>query len=417
MARPPVSTDVDSRSNAPGSSVERPISSRELWFALVAGPLPWRDGRQFAASIVLAIGTAALLAATVAATAMSTASSMDDRLLSSLGLVGLLLWLGPELVVSISQTQHTLAIERGRWLIRPIGFTLSLVGAYHAIGAAAVLVFTSAGLESAATLSLVGVHQRLLGRLVEWVQGPLHIGLAIGILGVSVATWSGPPWALRAYLWLLGGAVLAAIASGAAAGWIARIAARETENLAAQQQRDARYFAGWLHDQVSNPVRLLRLRLADGTLVGPAVIAELDHLEAMLRAGQVDHLVESGIARLRDVAQPFLRLAERHGVELADVPEESVADLALTTSQARMASRAIGVLVNNAVQAGAKTISLRAQHQADALVIEVEDDAGGFVPHKIHHGRGLTDLRSDLSGGLDICPTAMGTVIRARVEL
>jgi anti-sigma regulatory factor (Ser/Thr protein kinase) len=85
----------------------------------------------------------------------------------------------------------------------------------------------------------------------------------------------------------------------------------------------------------------------------------------------------------------------------------------------------VSELVTNAVRAASGEpggVSLRAWDEEDRLVLEVEDDGGGFIgdlPDEVHlpdldatGGRGLFLVRA-LADEIDVLPGANGTIVRA----
>jgi signal transduction histidine kinase len=379
------------------------------------GPLLWRDNRPLGTASTMTLGTATFVATVVCAAMTTAASGGREHLWSATGTTALMIVFAPSAATIISNRPVPHGLLRIFPWVRAVSTVVAALALWHVLVAGVVLLSLAYGLEAAITLELVGIRNQTIRALRFAVLSPFHIGVAFGMLACAVALRVPEP--AFTYILMLISVLAGFSACAAAQHWCQSKEAQESNAFRSQRERDARYFAGWLHDQVSNPVRLLRLRAAEGQLDLPTLTSELDRLEAMLREGQVDHLVEAGVARLRDVAGPYLRLAERHGVNIADTPDAVVGSLALQTSSARLASRTIGILVNNALQAGARSISLRATHELDTLRLEVEDDAGGFDTTRSHFGRSLTDLHDSLNGRLELRKTAEGSLIVAVVPL
>ena len=102
---------------------------------------------------------------------------------------------------------------------------------------------------------------------------------------------------------------------------------------------------------------------------------------------------------------------------LGSVPDYDVASLSLDAERGRAAQRSLGVLVPNALQAGATWIAVRAEVVDGMLRLEVEDDAGGFDPD-LQVGRGLDALRREFGPDrLQLVRTTHGTRATTSIAL
>jgi hypothetical protein len=182
--------------------------------------------------------------------------------------------------------------------------------------------------------------------------------------------------------------------------------------------REHRSRGHWLHDDVCADLRLLRLRLEGGSFDPGAVLVELDELDHRLRLRQLDEFIGSGVVRLAEVVQPFLRRAQQQRVVIVESPTVEDAGLVVDGRTARTVQRVVSVLVANAVQAGTATLAVRLSASAGRIEVEVEDEAGGFDLALAPVGRGLDGLRHELGPGALTCErTARGSRLRAVVTM
>lgn len=175
---------------------------------------------------------------------------------------------------------------------------------------------------------------------------------------------------------------------------------RRTAHVADTARREEhRRRAHWLHDDVCAELQVTSLRLRTGRLAPEQVAEELADLDHRLRVRQTDELISSGDARLAELIQPALRRLQAAGVRLDAVPSLDDAHLRLQVHEARLFTRILGVLVSNAVNAGATAISLELATDLTHVSITVIDDAGGFPDLPLPQGRGLERLVNELGPG------------------
>ncbi|HEX8804606.1 MAG TPA: hypothetical protein VF743_10440, partial [Acidimicrobiales bacterium] len=110
-----------------------------------------------------------------------------------------------------------------------------------------------------------------------------------------------------------------------------------------------------------------------------------------------------GEAQLAELLQPYVRLAQDHDVTVVEVPRFEEAAITVHSDAGWLVQRALGVLVPNAIAAGAQHLAFRVSSGRDGFAIEVEDDAGGFDLAHVPAGRGLDGLQRDLGPGGMTC--------------
>jgi hypothetical protein len=111
-----------------------------------------------------------------------------------------------------------------------------------------------------------------------------------------------------------------------------------------------------------------------------------------------------------------VRLAQDHGVEVVEVPRFDDVGITVHGRTGHLVQRALGVLVPNALAANASRLGFRIGVEANEIVVEVEDDAGGFDLASIPAGRGLDGLRRDLGPGRVTCErVADGSRVRVTI--
>ena len=176
--------------------------------------------------------------------------------------------------------------------------------------------------------------------------------------------------------------------------------------------------AHWLHDDLTTSLRSMHVRLRSARIDREDVAAELERLDHRLRLRQVDEMLATGTVQLAQILQPYVRLAQAHGVDVVDVPRFDEASTTLEGPSGRLVQRALGVLVPNAIAAGAGQLAIKvATDDPSELSIEVVDDAGGFDLAMAPAGRGLDGLRGELGeGNLTCVRTDRGSRLRVRID-
>jgi hypothetical protein len=399
-------------------------SSRlDLWFAVAAGPGPWLDGQRLRPldQLVVAAGMGSALAVGLAVT--STAAASLEFGGPGLALFGLTL--AALLVVLFTTSPRLAALGPRPVVVARAGAALGVLAlTVKAFGSVQPLLLSgfgpAAGAHATATLRVVGAEVRWQDALRRFSTSTVHAGVLTGgvILAVLPATRS-----LRGDALDLGLALYALIATSTLTLAVLsrhrrRIAAGEDDHTAALRSAIHRDHAHWLHDDVCSELGYLRLRLQDGSVDHAALRQSLDDLDHRLRIRQIDEILEGGPARLGEIMQPYIRVAQTNGVELTEVPTYETGAMLLPPDAGRHLQRAMGVLTANAIQAGARRIAIRTWLEAGGLVVEVEDDAGGFDATTRIPGRGLDGLDRELGPGrLELTGTERGTSARAHIAM
>lgn len=403
----------------------------DLWLALAAGPAPWLDGEALDAEERLALSggiisaVAAALVVTAAASASPRLTGIVPTLALGLGILALV-----SLVVSAPFCKRHSGVggPAGRLapivtirLVASLGVLAIVVRVFGTVPALIVAGFgLTGGIEAAVTLRVLGADIPPRQLLRRSATSTLHLGVVTGLVGIALLGRSGdgPAIALQ---------VATAFYALAASAMISFIATRSL--LADHHRQDAdrvdaaridahRDNAHWLHDDVCSELRYLRLHVETDGLDRPELLARLDQLDHRLRLRQLDEVLYMGTATLSEIIQPYIRAAQNNGVALLEVPSYETAGMVISAAAGRQVQRAVAVLVANAIQAGASSLRLRTIVDDGRVVVEVEDDAGGFRPDATVAGRGLDSLRRDLgASGLVLEPTPQGTVARSTISL
>ena len=96
------------------------------------------------------------------------------------------------------------------------------------------------------------------------------------------------------------------------------------------------------------------------------------------------------------MAEPALRRAALAGVQRDGIPPADGLAGVVDPPAAELTTRALAVLLNNAIEAGATLLSIDLRWHPDTLTVAVTDDAGGFDLDDAPPGRGLDRLRDAL---------------------
>lgn len=401
----------------------------DLWLAVAAGPGPWLQGQRLSPQdgMVLATGMASGLVLSLAVTATAVASlalTMWQTLLFGSVLVGsMLVLVSPKLprpdrpgAGELVTTLLPLVAARCAAAMAVLALSVKAYGSVQPLALAGLGV--PAGAQAAVTLRAIGVHPTWLQVVRGFVLSTAHAGMLTGVL---ILAWLPVNRSLQGVVVALGLTLYTVVAVAAGTFAVVSTLAKESERGDAERVADVRAEvhrdqAHWLHDEICAELSYLRLRLQAGPVDPDTLRRCLDDLDHRLRVRQVDEILEGGPARLGEIIQPFLRAAQNNGLHLADVPTFEIGAALLEPEVGRQVQRALAVLTANAIQAGAREMAMRASIDGKDLVIEIEDDAGGFELTAAVAGRGLDGLRRDLGPQrLDLMRTERGTRAQVRI--
>jgi signal transduction histidine kinase len=414
-----------------GGGEGREIDS-DLRVALLTGASGWRDaGSRYTAP---ELGVVAVLAVCVVAvvTVLLVSAGLPAR---DAAVDGAARWVvaGVGTVTLLAAVAPSLAWPLG-WRPRRPGPSLGLIPVR--VAAVMVVVGCWTALLGPVAPVPIGVLGGVVGSeytLTAWVLGARSSGLSwwvdfqrssvnIGILACTVAIAVAVPEQVADILRVPLGFQVIAAAAAVTCSALERLR-RGIEQAGDQAVQVAlgdvhTRIAHWLHDELTSSLRLIRLGLHSGTLTSRQVGDELDVLDHRLRVLQLDEMIAAGPVQLAHVLQPFVRLAQSRGVDVVDVPRFDEASAEVRGPAGRLARRALGVLVPNAIAAGATELSFRITTvEPNRIEVEVEDDAGGFELDAVPAGRGLDGLRRDLGdGNLTHVRTERGSLLRVAID-
>ena len=154
----------------------------------------------------------------------------------------------------------------------------------------------------------------------------------------------------------------------------------------------------WMHDEVISLLTGVQMKFERQHLDAKGVSLELGALDHQLRLRQSEEALRSGAVTLGDLLQPYLRFIENLGARVTEAPAFESASCRVGEYDGRRVQRVFGVTIPNAVAAGASEVAIRFRLDLErsSLVVEVEDDAGGFDWTQLRAGGGLDTLRRDV---------------------
>jgi signal transduction histidine kinase len=396
--------------------------------AALAGPLAWGTADRSSTLVEAAAIRACLLAQIgLAVTVIGLATGHDDvtdgrsavaaaatSCTVAVGVTVLQTWLLATGRTVVLPTKVFVVIRLAALITFAVGWSVL------APGAETLLIWPLGayiGIETAITEMIIEHPHPVHVGLANVLLSPVHLGLIAGLVGAAVV---GRGTAVRV-------AVEAAVAvetlvvSGLATRWaIARLWFTESERTervrAEERASERRRRAHWIHDEVCADLRSVKLRLASGPMSAGEIDAELDELDHRLRLRQLDEIIASGDVTAAELIQPYLRRAQSAGIRLVDVPRYETASVRLSTDAAESVRRVVAGLVNNALAAGAHTLSIRLAHDQATLAVTVEDDAGGFELSEVPAGRGLSALADHIGPhNIEVQRSDAGAIVTARI--
>jgi hypothetical protein len=399
--------------------------------SFVAGPAYWWEVRAPAGGAergTALLGAIAFLVVLTIPLLLGRPVALDGptwvALLGSMTVIGALL-LAPSLLWAWGRqpriaraSARTVAVAR---LVGGVGFAICwLVLVDDRMLLASWPLGVALGAETFLTARVLGVPVQPFAWWRQFLRSGFHLGLLAGFMVLALAARDFAESIALLYA-VIHVVVFTAVVTVLGLGRVVSEGEREGRAKAAtyaEQFHRAR--AHWLHDDVSGELRLVRLKLETGKLAEGEVAAELAALDHRLRVRQLDELLRSGAVQVAEIIQPYVRLAVEHGATVVETPRFDDASMVLDEPCGRTMQRAVAILVGNALHAGATTIAIRTRLGAadGQVVLEVEDDAGGFAMDDVPAGRGLDSLRRELAPGYFEVETAdRGALVRAFVPL
>lgn len=404
----------------------------DLRVALLTGAAGWRDrdSQYTTAELAVVAVLGSCVAAVVTVLLVSAGLPADNAavagavrwVVASVGSLTLILAVAPSFAWPLGWRPRRAGPAWGFAALR-VGAVMLVVGCWTAllgpVALAPIWVLGGVvGCEYTLTAWVLGVHTG--GR--AWWWGFQRSGVHLGIWAVSLSVAAAYPdeWThlLRVPLSFQVIAVAAAVTCYSLERLRQVVEYRGTAQVSAALTEMHYRLAQWLHDEVATSLRLLRLGLRAGTVTPQQMSAELEQLDHRLRLRQLEEMLASGAVQLAQVLQPYVRLAQTHGVEVVAVPRFDETSQVLDPPAGRLVQRALNVLVPNAIAAGTKQLAFRVGSvEPSGLAVELEDDAGGFDLAAVPAGRGLDILRRELGDGNLRCDrTDRGSILRVVVE-
>jgi hypothetical protein len=401
----------------------------DLRIALLTGAAGWRDRNSNYGAAEMAV--VAVLAANVAAVIMVliVSAGLPARgaawtgasrwVAAAVGSATLLAAITPTVAWPLVRRHRPVKSILPRALVR-------VVAAMTVAGCWTVLLGAAAPWPAWILGSVVGGEVVLTGWLLgiapsgrQWWWRLESSSIHMGILAVSGLVLVARPDSIGDLALAL--LTFQAIAAGtgltcAGLNWLRGVIELRTEKKAEVRVAAAHNaMAAWVHDELLTKLRLIRLHM-EGHELGLAE-AKLTALDHDLRVRQLEEVMTGGSAELADLFVPYLQLARDHGIELVEVPGYEESHFLLESQARQRVQRALGVLIPNAIAAGAGSLRLRVRTDPTGVAIEIEDDAGGFDLAEVPAGRGLDRLRRELGvDGLTRAPVNGGSLMRVRVE-
>jgi hypothetical protein len=384
-------------------------ATADRWVAIVAGRNTWQDSARGVTAVTRTLGGLQSLTIVLSATVLLARqrAGMDAGVWGIghtapmiLVLVSAASCVGPSLTMfgrtSVSRSlRFNLAIRT----LFGIGITIGVYGV--ARGWASMFswpIGVAMGCDAALTSCAIGWRPSPWQWWTSFIVSPIHLGIIGGLVGKSIGDASTStlrtalPIYVTTHVW---------VAVACITAWLSRrVLDMESDSLVAAQSETARdghrRSAHWLHDDICAQLRLITLKVQTGDMATHELVAMLDEVDFALRLRQLDELLESGVVRLAELLQPFLRNAQNHGVDVERVPTYETASTVVNRHTGIDFRRAAAILTSNALNAGATRLSIDIAVEPDQIQLSVTDDAGGFEPSHATAGRGLWSLRQDL---------------------
>ena len=394
----------------------------DLVMAFAAGPLPWVNGATRSGTAHQAGLAAAGLSLVAALVSLDYLASVQFAGRWTAWHVGLLVMANLGIVV-VGETTAVLALRRrpshsvARMVIRrglaaiALGVVWAQLSPLEAV-LLALPIGSFTGAETALTAETIGDRHSSAQFWRGIVVSPAHAGFLCAV--VAGALLAGERTDFDAAAALLIGVELGLVVAAAVHAMV-RALYRSADHDAAAivtsiDAQERRRLAHWIHDDVCADIRGVRMRFAATPLDAADLARELDELDHRLRLRQLDEVIAGGSVAAAEILQPYVRRAQHQGVAVTEVPRLEASCLELGRREADLLRRSVAGLIANAVNAGATAVAIRLRSTQDTVVLEVEDDAGGFSLADVPAGRGIESLMTGLGPGcLTYERTAAGT--------
>lgn len=405
-----------SRNRADSITVaDEAAATADHWVAIVAGRNTWQDSARGVTATTRTLGGVQGLAIVLSATVLLARqpSVMPAGMWQVgraapliLGAVSAVMCIGPGLtMLGRTSASRSLRLNLAIRTLFGIGITIGVYGV--APGWASMFAWpigVAMGCDAALTSCAIGWRPSPWQWWTSFIVSPIHLGIIGGLVGKSVGDASTStlrtalPIYITTHVW---------VAVACITAWLSRrVLDMESDSLVAAQSETARdghrRSAHWLHDDICAQLRLITLKVQAGAVPTDELVAMLDEVDFALRLRQLDELLESGVVRLAELLQPFLRNAQNHGIAVEQVPTYETASTVVNRHTGIDFRRAAAILTSNALNAGATRLSIDIAVEPGQIQLSVTDDAGGFEPSDTAAGRGLWSLRNDL-GDHNLC--------------
>jgi hypothetical protein len=395
----------------------------EFWIAIAAGEPVWADPDDGVSAIARLAASIEIFALGVCITiTWVTALSRGG---ASTGFIAIAPWVATAalLFMAVRPLRLVLAFRRqarlwNSFFARVALITVAVACMLPSSPASGLLTMwplaVALGVEAALCAWVLGFDVEPLRWWRNFLRSPLHMGIVGGAiasivyLGAGEAAATVLPIYLVIQLCVLGSAAVARLLDH----FRLELDRRREADVAAAAAAEHRQSAHWLHDDVSAELKLVELKLRNGSFTAEDVAAALSELDHQLRLRQLDELFRSGSVRLAEILQPFVRNAQSHGIHITTVPTFDDASAMVDERLGRLFGRAVSVTSTNAILAGARELGFVVQSDDETIALSVSDDAGGFDLTSVPAGRGLWQLGQDLgTADISVEPSDRGSTV------
>ena len=400
------------------SHAEGSPEALEFWIALAAGEPVWADPDDDVSPVERMAASIGLFALATCITITWTGALMRSE--PSTGFTAVAPWLATTtlLIMMVRPIRLVLEFRRQAQLWRSFVARIALITITVAcmmplsplFGLMSMwLLAVALGVEAALCAWALGFDVEPVRWWTNFLRSPLHMGVAGGVaasvlyLGIGDAVATVIPIYIIIDLCVLGSAYVALVLDR----FRTDLDNRHQEAISAAAAAEHRQSAHWLHDDVSAELKLIELKLRNGSFGSDDIAVALSELDHHLRLRQLDELYQSGTVRLAEILQPFVRNAQSQGISITAVPTFDDASAIVDERLGRLFGRAVAVTAANAMLAGATELGFVVHSDVANIVLSVTDNAGGFDLRTVPAGRGLWQLGQEL-GTADISAEPYG---------